>query len=202
MPDVRQSGFALLGDLAKSAVTHLHPHLQPVLQAVHGNLDPEFLSVCNNACWSVGELAVRSPPASMSEAIGQLVCVRERARARAYIYFCVFVCVHMYTCVCACIYMCVCAYTHVCMCVCVVIIHTHTHTHTHTSLHQPTPLTIYIMCYMYVCVYIIYHLLTLLTPPTLVINSRTHAIHATHATHATHQPTINLLNLHYIYIYM
>jgi transportin-1 len=74
IPDVRQSGFALLGDLAKSAPTHLPPHLQPILRAVHQNLDPDYLSVCNNACWAVGELAVRSPPASMSEgAIGQLV---------------------------------------------------------------------------------------------------------------------------------
>jgi len=71
IPDVRQSGFALLGDLAKWAPTHLHPHLQPILHAVHQNLDPDYLSVCNNACWSVGELAVRSPPAS--EAISHLV---------------------------------------------------------------------------------------------------------------------------------
>ena len=86
MPDVRQSGFALLGDVAKWAVTHLHPHLQALLEAVHANLDPEFLSVCNNACWSVGELAVRSPPACMSEAIGQLV--REREPPEGGIGFC------------------------------------------------------------------------------------------------------------------
>lgn len=71
--DVRQSGFALLGDLAKSAITHLHPVLQPVLESAQASLDPGHLSVCNNACWSVGELAVRSPPANMSAAVGQLM---------------------------------------------------------------------------------------------------------------------------------
>jgi transportin-1 len=73
MPDVRQSAFALLGDLAKSAITHLHPVLQPILQAVHANLDPEHLSVCNNACWSVGEITVRSDAAGMSGAVHELV---------------------------------------------------------------------------------------------------------------------------------
>jgi len=72
-PDVRQSGFALLGDLAKSASTHLQPVLQPILQSVQASLDPEHLSVCNNACWSVGEMAVRSDPANMSAAVSQLM---------------------------------------------------------------------------------------------------------------------------------
>ena len=71
--DIRQSGFALLGDLAKSAITHLHPVLQPILESVGASLDPGHLSVCNNACWSVGELAVRSPPASMSAAVSELM---------------------------------------------------------------------------------------------------------------------------------
>jgi len=73
MPDVRQSAFALLGDLAKCAITHLHPVLDPILQYVLANLDPEYLSVCNNACWSVGELAVRSPASSMSGAVQHLL---------------------------------------------------------------------------------------------------------------------------------
>ncbi|CDY26790.1 BnaC09g09170D [Brassica napus] len=41
-PDVRQSAFALMGDLARST-----------------NLIGENLSVANNACWAIGELAVK-----------------------------------------------------------------------------------------------------------------------------------------------
>ena len=73
MTDVRQSAFALVGELAKSAITHLHPVMQPILEAVLANLDPEHLSVCNNACWSVGEIAVRSPPESMNRAVAELL---------------------------------------------------------------------------------------------------------------------------------
>jgi hypothetical protein len=58
-PDVRQSAFALLGDLCKTAVPHLRPYLQPILQLVQLNIDPDYVSVCNNACWAVGELAMR-----------------------------------------------------------------------------------------------------------------------------------------------
>ncbi|EKX46711.1 hypothetical protein GUITHDRAFT_138077 [Guillardia theta CCMP2712] len=58
-PDVRQSAFALLGDLAKTCLTHLRPYLEGIFPSVQMNLDPEILSVCNNACWSVGEIVIR-----------------------------------------------------------------------------------------------------------------------------------------------
>eukprot|EP00286_Rhodomonas_abbreviata_P022521 CAMPEP_0181303378 /NCGR_PEP_ID=MMETSP1101-20121128/8524_1 /TAXON_ID=46948 /ORGANISM="Rhodomonas abbreviata, Strain Caron Lab Isolate" /LENGTH=900 /DNA_ID=CAMNT_0023408943 /DNA_START=172 /DNA_END=2874 /DNA_ORIENTATION=- len=62
MPDVRQSAFAVVGDLSKAALPHLLPYLEPIFQLVVANLDPDHVSVCNNACWSAGELAVRLPP--------------------------------------------------------------------------------------------------------------------------------------------
>jgi hypothetical protein len=57
--DVRQSGFALVGDLGRTAVAHLMPLLGPLLELCQANLDPDYVSVCNNACWAVGEIAVR-----------------------------------------------------------------------------------------------------------------------------------------------
>eukprot|EP00741_Cyanophora_paradoxa_P008025 tig00001239_g7764.t1 len=58
-PDVRQSAFALVGDLAKSCHRHLQPHLKEFVPVLLQNLDPTYLSVCNNASWALGELAVK-----------------------------------------------------------------------------------------------------------------------------------------------
>jgi transportin-1 len=61
-PDVRQSAFALLGDLAKTCIGHLAPHLDKFLPLAARNLNPQFVSVCNNASWSIGEIAVKIGP--------------------------------------------------------------------------------------------------------------------------------------------
>ena len=60
--DVRQSAFALVGDLAKVAAAHLAPAVADLLALGVANLQPAMLradsmSACNNACWSLGELA-------------------------------------------------------------------------------------------------------------------------------------------------
>eukprot|EP00283_Hemiselmis_rufescens_P009990 CAMPEP_0173429772 /NCGR_PEP_ID=MMETSP1357-20121228/8387_1 /TAXON_ID=77926 /ORGANISM="Hemiselmis rufescens, Strain PCC563" /LENGTH=894 /DNA_ID=CAMNT_0014394007 /DNA_START=35 /DNA_END=2716 /DNA_ORIENTATION=+ len=58
-PAVRQSAFALVGDLTKTSLNHLRPHLGQIMVLTQGNITPEHVSVCNNATWALGELAVR-----------------------------------------------------------------------------------------------------------------------------------------------
>ncbi|KAL6963674.1 hypothetical protein U1Q18_034680 [Sarracenia purpurea var. burkii] len=62
-PDVRQSAFALLGDLARVCPIHLHPRLSEFLDVASKQLNTpklkETISVANNACWAIGELAVK-----------------------------------------------------------------------------------------------------------------------------------------------
>lgn len=61
--DVRQSAFALLGDLGRVCHVHLQPRLSEFLTAAAKQLDTpklkEIVSVANNACWAIGELAVK-----------------------------------------------------------------------------------------------------------------------------------------------
>ncbi|KAL2925381.1 Transportin-1 [Bienertia sinuspersici] len=63
-PDVRQSAFALLGDLARVCPVHLRPSLPQFLDVTAKQLDisklKETISVANNACWAIGELAVKA----------------------------------------------------------------------------------------------------------------------------------------------
>ncbi|KAK6137554.1 hypothetical protein DH2020_028696 [Rehmannia glutinosa] len=61
--DVRQSAFALLGDLARVCPVHLHSRLLEFLDVAAKQLNTpklkETVSVANNACWAIGELAVK-----------------------------------------------------------------------------------------------------------------------------------------------
>ncbi|KAJ7967125.1 transportin 1 [Quillaja saponaria] len=61
--DVRQSAFALLGDLARVYPVHLLPRLSEFLDVAAKQLETpklkELVSVANNACWAIGELAVK-----------------------------------------------------------------------------------------------------------------------------------------------
>lgn len=57
--DVRQSSFALVGDLAKHCIIHLKPFLHEFIPILSNNLYPDFISVCNNASWALGEIAVK-----------------------------------------------------------------------------------------------------------------------------------------------
>lgn len=60
---VRQSAYALVGDLAMSCFPLLRPHMAEIMGELILQLDPEpkleFVSACNNAAWSVGEIALR-----------------------------------------------------------------------------------------------------------------------------------------------
>lgn len=77
MSDVRQSAFALVGDLAKASVAHLAPLAEPFIAAALRNLEPPLLcyanaSACNNAAWALGELAVKMRPEQLSPYAGPI----------------------------------------------------------------------------------------------------------------------------------
>lgn len=59
MPEVRQSSFALLGDLTKACFQHVQPHISDFLPILGQNLNPEYISVCNNATWAIGEISIK-----------------------------------------------------------------------------------------------------------------------------------------------
>ncbi|CAG0915333.1 unnamed protein product [Notodromas monacha] len=59
MPEVRQSSFALLGDLTKASFEHLAPHIPDFMPILGANLNPDLISVCNNATWAIGELSIK-----------------------------------------------------------------------------------------------------------------------------------------------
>lgn len=65
---VRQSAYALVGDLAMHCFPLLRPKLGQIMQELVLQLDPEpkveFISACNNAAWSVGEVALRYGPST------------------------------------------------------------------------------------------------------------------------------------------
>ncbi|KAK6054147.1 HEAT repeat protein [Cooperia oncophora] len=55
-PEVRQSSFALLGDLTKACWHHIKPYTQTFIPILAMNFDPSHISVCNNAIWAFGEV--------------------------------------------------------------------------------------------------------------------------------------------------
>ncbi|KAG8501956.1 hypothetical protein CXB51_000207 [Gossypium anomalum] len=61
--NVRQSAFALVGDLAKVCPVHLRPRLSEFLDVATNQLTTpklnETIAVANNACWAIGELAIK-----------------------------------------------------------------------------------------------------------------------------------------------
>lgn len=60
---VRQSAYALLGDLAISAFAQLQPYLASYMPELLAQIDADHiqdnLSVCNNATWAAGEIALQ-----------------------------------------------------------------------------------------------------------------------------------------------
>jgi transportin-1 len=62
-PPVRQSAYALLGDLAISAFELLRANLPAIMPELINQIEPEpkpdTVSVCNNATWSAGEIALQ-----------------------------------------------------------------------------------------------------------------------------------------------
>lgn len=59
LAEVRQSSFALLGDLTKACFQHVHPCIADFMPILAQNLNPDHISVCNNATWAIGEIAVK-----------------------------------------------------------------------------------------------------------------------------------------------
>ena len=59
MPEVRQSSFALLGDLTKACFVHVHSCIPEFMPILAQNLYTEHISVCNNATWAAGEISVK-----------------------------------------------------------------------------------------------------------------------------------------------
>lgn len=56
---MRQSSFALLGDLTKACFPHVHPFMAEFFPILGQNLNPDFISVCNNATWAIGEICMK-----------------------------------------------------------------------------------------------------------------------------------------------
>jgi transportin-1 len=58
---VRQSTYALLGDLAISCFEHIRAVVPQFMPLLLQQIDPqaEHLSVCNNATWAAGEIALK-----------------------------------------------------------------------------------------------------------------------------------------------
>lgn len=70
--EVRQSSFALLGDLTKACFDNVKPVLNDFMQVLSLNLNPEYISVCNNAIWAIGEIAIQFG-ADMNQYIGLIL---------------------------------------------------------------------------------------------------------------------------------
>ncbi|KAJ1821551.1 hypothetical protein LPJ60_002543 [Coemansia sp. RSA 2675] len=75
VPEVRQSAFALLGDLAMHCFPLLLPQLEGIMQQLIPQIDRNFMhiNVCNNATWSVGEIALQAGQESMKTYINPLL---------------------------------------------------------------------------------------------------------------------------------
>ncbi|CAN8066499.1 unnamed protein product [Agarophyton chilense] len=80
--EVRQSAFALLGELARARTPSLIPALTEYVEGTVQALNPEYMSVSNNATWALGELVMMAgflpPTVPISRDIIQRVLV-ERA---------------------------------------------------------------------------------------------------------------------------
>ncbi|KAI6648697.1 Transportin-1 [Oopsacas minuta] len=59
IPEVRQSSFALLGDLTRACYQYVEPFAKEFIPLLSKNLNPDLISVCNNSTWAIGELAIQ-----------------------------------------------------------------------------------------------------------------------------------------------
>ncbi|KAJ3615949.1 hypothetical protein Zmor_012172 [Zophobas morio] len=58
--DLLHTGFALLGELARTCYGQIRPTLSAFLPVIVSNLNPAaHIGVCNNSCWALGELAIQ-----------------------------------------------------------------------------------------------------------------------------------------------
>ncbi len=56
---MRQSACALIGDLAQASFSCIVSALPQYMPRLLSLVDPEEVLVCNNACWAIGEIAIR-----------------------------------------------------------------------------------------------------------------------------------------------
>ena len=76
-PGVKRSAYALVGDLARSCTAQLNASLQQFMELIIMQLQPSnvvsmTMSVCNNASWAAGELAIRTPPDALRPFVAPL----------------------------------------------------------------------------------------------------------------------------------
>ncbi|KAJ2611047.1 hypothetical protein H4S08_003341 [Coemansia sp. RSA 1365] len=73
--EVRQSAFALLGDLAMFCFPLIQPQLDGIMQQLIPQIDRNGLhiNVCNNAAWSAGEIALRAGNENMKSYVAPLL---------------------------------------------------------------------------------------------------------------------------------
>jgi transportin-1 len=57
-PELRQSAFALTGDLCKNCIHFITPIAPQLIDIILRNLDFDYPMVCNNASWTLGKLYV------------------------------------------------------------------------------------------------------------------------------------------------
>jgi hypothetical protein len=72
-PELRQSAFALTGDLSKNCVQFISPMAPQLIDIILRNLDFDYPMVCNNASWTVGELAIKVGGLAMAPYITRLM---------------------------------------------------------------------------------------------------------------------------------
>jgi transportin-1 len=58
--EVRQSSFALLGDLVKTCYEYIAPDIGSFMPILISNLDVQNVSVCNNSIWALGEISIKT----------------------------------------------------------------------------------------------------------------------------------------------
>lgn len=58
-PEVRQSSFSLLGDMARNCFPCIYPVWGNFIPVIVCNINPQCLPVCNNATWAIGEICVK-----------------------------------------------------------------------------------------------------------------------------------------------
>jgi transportin-1 len=73
MDAVRQSSFSLAGDLCKVCIELVLPVRAQLLTLALGNIDIDAPMVCNNALWTIGELAIRIDGGDMAPFIPRIM---------------------------------------------------------------------------------------------------------------------------------
>jgi transportin-1 len=48
--------------LTKACFQHVHQYISDFLPILANNLNPEYISVCNNATWAIGEISIKLGP--------------------------------------------------------------------------------------------------------------------------------------------